>query len=69
MAKAKGAPDAPGMRGNRSRTEKGPLRNKRDDTNIGTIEEKYNIDTGFRRYYFGQQSPQLAFTVCNLFQT
>lgn len=48
MAKGKGAPDAPGMKGNRSRTERGPLRNKRDDAEIGKIEEKYNIDTGFR---------------------
>jgi hypothetical protein len=48
MPKGKGAPDAPGMKGKRSRTEKGPLRKKREDTEIGKIEETYGIDTGFR---------------------
>jgi len=44
----KGAPDAPGMRGKRSRTKPGPLREKRGDTLNKTIEKKYGIDTGMR---------------------
>ena len=40
--------DAPGMRGIRSRTKYGPLREKRSDTHIGTIENKYGIDLGVR---------------------
>lgn len=36
------------MRGCRSRTKKGPLRDKRDDTQIGTIEKQYEIDLGVR---------------------
>ena len=36
--------DAPGMRGTRSRNQSGPLRDKRDDTHVGTIEAKYNRD-------------------------
>jgi hypothetical protein len=40
--------DAPGMRGDRSRTKKGPLREKRGDTRVDTIEEKYNVDLGMR---------------------
>lgn len=40
--------DAPGMRGIRSRTENGPLRVKRGDTHIATIELQYNIDLGVR---------------------
>lgn len=44
----KGAPDAPGMRGKRSRTKPGPLREKRGDTLNKTIENKYGIDTGMR---------------------
>lgn len=48
MAKKKGAPDAPGMRGHRSRTKAGPLRAKREDALIGEIEKKYGIDTGMR---------------------
>jgi len=40
--------DAPGMRGIRSRTKKGPLRDKRDDTHIGTIEKQYGLDLGVR---------------------
>lgn len=43
-----GAPDAPGMRGHRSRTKTGPLREKRGDTLNRTIEQKYDIDTGMR---------------------
>jgi hypothetical protein len=42
------APDAPGMRGNRSRTARGPLREKRGDTQIKTIEKQYGIDLGVR---------------------
>ena len=42
------APDAPGMRGNRSRTKSGPLREKRGDTQIKTIEKQYGIDLGVR---------------------
>lgn len=40
--------DAPGMRGQRSRNQGGPLRDKRDDTHVGTIEDKYNRDFGVR---------------------
>lgn len=43
-----GSNDAPGMRGNRSRTEGGPLRRKRVDTRVGTIEEQYGRDFGVR---------------------
>lgn len=38
------AKDAPGMKGNRSRNPSGPLRAKRSDTHVGTIEQQYNID-------------------------
>ena len=41
--------DAPGMRGIRSRTDHGPLRAKRGDTLIGTIEDRYDVDLGVRR--------------------
>jgi hypothetical protein len=40
--------DAPGMRGDRSRTEHGPLREKRGDTHAGTIEKRYEVDFGVR---------------------
>ena len=40
--------DAPGMRGCRSRNEDGQLRDKRDDTLIGTIEKQYGINLGVR---------------------
>lgn len=40
--------DAPGMRGERSRNENGLLRDKRDDTHMGTIERQYNRDFGVR---------------------
>lgn len=43
-----GSNDAPGMKGNRSRTESGPLRRKRADTHVGTIEEQYGRDFGVR---------------------
>jgi hypothetical protein len=45
---SKQSKDAPGMRGYRSRNEGGQLRDKRDDTLIGTIEKKYNLDLGVR---------------------
>lgn len=41
--------DAAGMRGYRSRNENGPLRSKRGDTHIGTIEDRYGIDLRVRR--------------------
>jgi hypothetical protein len=40
--------DAPGMRGCRSRNPSGPLRAKRGDTHVGTIEDQYGIDLGVR---------------------
>ena len=40
--------DAPGMRGIRSRNETGPLREKRGDTHISTVEAEYCIDLGVR---------------------
>ncbi|MBL0883575.1 MAG: hypothetical protein IBJ16_09580 [Chitinophagaceae bacterium] len=40
--------DAPGMRGERSRNADGQLRDKRDDTHMGTIEKQYNRDFGVR---------------------
>lgn len=40
--------DAPGMRGDRSRTKRGPLREKRGDTRVDTIEHKYKVDIGMR---------------------
>lgn len=36
------------MRGYRSRNEDGQLRDKRNDTHIGTIEKQYGIDLGVR---------------------
>jgi hypothetical protein len=42
------AVDAKGMKGYRSRNDDGQLRDKRDDTHIGTIEQKYNLDLGVR---------------------
>mgnify|MGYP001575604138 CR=1 FL=1 len=42
------AKDAPGMRGYRSRNEDGQLRDKRDDTHMGTIERQYDRDFGVR---------------------
>jgi hypothetical protein len=38
------APDAPGMRGYRSRDKSGPLREKRSDTFVRTIEKEYGVD-------------------------
>lgn len=40
--------DAPGMRGERSRNQSGELRDKRNDTHMGTIEKQYNRDFGVR---------------------
>lgn len=40
--------DAPGMRGDRSRTRRGPLREKRGDTRIETIEKQYGVDLRVR---------------------
>ncbi len=40
--------DAPGMRGERSRNSNGLLRDKRNDTHIGTIEKKYGLDLHVR---------------------
>ena len=42
------ANDAAGMRGYRSRNQDGQLRDKRDDTHIGTIERQYGLDLGVR---------------------
>jgi len=42
------AKDAPGMRGDRSRDADGELRQKRNDTHVGTVEKKYNRDFGVR---------------------
>jgi len=42
------AKDAPGMRGYRSRNHDGQLRDKRDDTHVGTIERQYDRDFGVR---------------------
>lgn len=42
------AKDAPGMKGYRSRNQNGLLRDKRDDTHIGTIEKKYDIELNAR---------------------
>jgi hypothetical protein len=40
--------DAPGMKGYRTRTMRGPLREKRDDTKIGTIEKQYDLNLNVR---------------------
>lgn len=40
--------DAPGMRGIRARNESGPLRQKREDTHVATIEKAYNRNFGVR---------------------
>ncbi len=40
--------DAPGMKGDRSRNNDGELRDKRDDTHMGTIEKQYGRDFGVR---------------------
>lgn len=40
--------DAAGMHGCRSRNQDGQLRDKRDDTHMGTVEEQYGRDFGVR---------------------
>lgn len=40
--------DDPEMRGQRARTERGPLREKRGDTRVDTIEQLYQVDFGVR---------------------
>lgn len=40
--------DAPGMKGYRTRNQNGLLRDKRDDTHIGTIEKKYGLNLNTR---------------------
>lgn len=40
--------DDPEMRGPRSRNKSGPLREKRGDTLVSTLEEKYGRDFGVR---------------------
>lgn len=40
--------DAPRMKGQRGRNDNGPLREKRGDTQMGTIEKIYNRDFGVR---------------------
>lgn len=42
------AKDAPGMRGYRSRDHSGPLRQKRSDTHMGTIEQTYGRNFNVR---------------------
>lgn len=42
------AQDAYGMKGYRTRNDDGQLRDKRDDTHIETIENRYRIDLGVR---------------------
>lgn len=42
------AKDAPGMKGYRSRNQNGQLRDKRNDTHVGTIEKKYDVDLDAR---------------------
>ncbi len=42
------ATDAEGMRGYRSRNQDGELRDKRDDTHMGTIERQYGRDFDVR---------------------
>jgi hypothetical protein len=42
------AKDAPGMKGERSRNADGQLREKRGDTHVGTIEQRYGRDFGVR---------------------
>ncbi len=42
------AKDALGMNGYRSRNLNGRLRDKRNDTHIGTIEKQYGLELGVR---------------------
>ncbi len=49
MANTNRRPDAPGMAGYRPRNEgNGRLRQKRSDTLVKTIEDKYSVDLGVR---------------------
>lgn len=51
MAHRKAPPvvhDDPSMTGQRSRTQKGTLREKRDDAHVGGVEELYHRDFGVR---------------------
>ncbi len=48
MANRQGAQDAPGMKGRRSRSASGLLREKRGDTHVETIEKQYNQDFNVR---------------------
>lgn len=41
-------PDAAGMKGYRTRNNDGQLRDKRDDTHMGTIEKQYGRDFNVR---------------------
>lgn len=41
-------PDAAGMKGYRTRNNGGQLRDKRDDTHMGTIEKQYGRDFDVR---------------------
>jgi hypothetical protein len=41
-------PDAPGMKGDRPRNKNGQLRDKRNDTHMGTIEKHYSRNFGVR---------------------
>ena len=43
------AKDAPGMKGYRPRNKDGQLRDKRDDTHVGTIEKQYGVNLGGAR--------------------
>jgi hypothetical protein len=45
---SKTSKDAPGMRGPRSRNESGPLRQKRSDTHMGTVEKQYDRNFNVR---------------------
>jgi len=47
MANSK-KPDAPGMKGYRTRDESGELRQKRSDTHVGTIEDEYDVNFDVR---------------------
>lgn len=40
--------DAAGMKGERARNKNGLLRDKRDDTHIGNIEEQYGLELNVR---------------------
>ena len=54
------AKDAPGMRGYRSRNQDGRLRDKLDDTHIGTVEKQYDRDFGVRAISLGAVAASLC---------